>query len=352
MSLSGKVSVIGSYPYNPKEPPEDFIRRCLITQMRAGVDFPAAQGARGDMVSMFLTDPNVKGFERIGENGSRYQLNDEPEITGSVQVEDLETIQRLGNEMGYQMVGQSIPVTGPFTLAQSVDFGNPVFNLDRDDREQVLTWIGEMVANIVGIYDERFGGSIIRIDEPVAQSGGLDMFGHQFIAGIWDNILERVANNTPGIHVCGEIAQVAPIFREMRIPEQREMLFSHDFTGPYGKNMGQLTPEWVRSTGAIIGAGVVDSGSHLVESPLNRGLADYIDYQGELVALQDAAELYGRLVDMYGEENLTLHPGCGFGSIMKVMGLDPKKPIHQYIAMNCVVGPKLRILSNLADGSY
>lgn len=354
-NLGESVSVIGSYPYIPGQTPEDFMEEWLRVQCESGVNYPAAQGARGGMVKMFLDNPDVTGFKR--SNDGKFELVDEnPRVKGSVYLEDLKRMMEMALEMGYQINGLSIPVTGPFTLASEVTLGGfPIFELDKESREHVVRILAKFVGDVVAQYDRRFGSSIIRIDEPEAQGGSsvCNLFDSNYIAEIWDGIWSRINKNIPGIHICGDIRQAAAAIMSTQTPTNRVVLISQDFipdpAGEYN-NMGQILPSWVNRTYAMIGAGIVDSGSPVIEKPGNKGLV-LADEYGRTIKPVDALGLYKQLVELYGRDRITVHPGCGFGGFMKGVGYKPEDTYGRMIAMG-IIAKKLEILWDLANGRY
>ncbi len=330
MALCNEISVLGSFP-GFTENPDELAKYWLGVQQAAGVDYPCLQNLfGGDMTSMFLDDPGVHGFELNKEKG-RYELIDMPKVRATVQHGYLRSLQQIARGIGYTPRGWAIPVTGPFTLAQSIYLPGrdvPLVN-DRENREDFIRQLAEgLLVPIVEHYDRTFSRGIIRLDEPVADSGNLTGDGagqygidNGYVREILDGILAKIKNNAAGVHVCGDIGSAAVMLSTL----SHAGLLSHDFSGARRHQLDYYRERDLERNGTVLGLGVVSTASAGVES------------------YEEAKAVYDEACRKFGRERVHLHPSCGFGPFMKSFGLPLEEATER-------IYRKLSVLDRLRKG--
>jgi methionine synthase II (cobalamin-independent) len=292
--LYESLGVIGSFP---PEPQEGHLRYWLEVQKRAGVDYPCVQG---EMIAMFLD--HVEGLEK--SNG-KYVLTDAPFVEGPVQTDYLSEILSICEETGYQIAGLTIPLSGPFTLADNIIVPADLSGESEDKplihvKELFRAFVEDAVCTIAKEYDARFPGSIIRVDEPIAQKGGLTSqagYGLEegYIQEVLDEVLGKIRSATSGVHVCGDIAGTALFLYALK----NARILSHDFSVDKPRNFEYYSPEMPDDK--ILGAGIVSSFNPRVET------------------FEEVKEIYRRMAKRFGKERLHLHPSCGFRGFMRIL---------------------------------
>jgi methionine synthase II (cobalamin-independent) len=300
--LDDKVSVIGSFPYltgNIKQT----IKFWLSVQRNNGVDYPCVQS---DMIEMFLNDPNVNG---LSQSNGRWAIDfDQLRVSGPVQHQYLKIIQQTAKEIDYKPLGFVIPVTGPFTLGERIILPNTEMSLLRFP-SLIEEFNKRIVVPIVKYYNQCFENCIIRIDEPIVQSGiltgsGIGKFNldSEFVKETWLEILKEISpKNTSGIHVCGDILSVSIILEDL----PHLTILSHEFfttDDPYGRNINCYDKKHLQRNDMMIGFGCVNSKSLSIES------------------VHDIDLRMRKGVEKFGRENIHLNPACGFGGLA-TMGL-------------------------------
>jgi len=295
--MDDKVSVIGSFPYLTRNICLT-IKTWLEVQRDTGVDYPCVQP---DMIEMFLNDPNVNG---VPPTNGRWTIDfDQLSVSGPVQHQYLNMIQQIAKEINYEPHGFVIPVTGPFTLGERIVLSNTEMSLLRFP-SLIEEFNKRVVIPIVKYYNQFFENCIIRIDEPIAQSGFLTGSGvgrfdldSEFVKGIWLEILKEITSkNTRGIHVCGDMRSISIVLEDLT----PHTILSHEFfttDDPYGRNINYYDKKRLQKNDMIIGFGCVSSKSLKIES--NREI--------------DLRMRKG--VEKFGRENIHLNPACGFGGL-------------------------------------
>ena len=295
--LNDKVSVIGSFPFLT-ENINQTIKTWLKIQSDTAVDYPCVQP---DMIEMFLNDSNVNG---VSKSNGRWAIDfDQLKVTGPVQHLYLNMIQQITKEIDYTPYGFVIPITGPFTLCERIVLPNTDISL-LNFPSLIEDFNKRVVIPIVKYYNQFFENCIIRIDEPIAQSGFLTGSGvgrfnldSEFVKRIWLEILEEITSkNTSGIHVCGDIGSISIVLEDL-VPCT---ILSHEFftkDDPYDRNINCYSRKRLQRKDMIIGFGCVSSKSLNIES------------------LRDIDLRMRKGVDKFGRENIHLNPACGFGGL-------------------------------------
>jgi hypothetical protein len=295
--LDDKVSVIGSFPFLTGNI-DQTIRTWLEVQKDAAVDYPCVQP---DMIEMFLNDSNVNG---VSPSNGRWTIDfDQLRVSGPVQHRYLNLIQQIAKEIDYKPCGFMIPVTGTFTLCERIVLPNTDMSLLHFP-SLIEEFNKRVVIPIVKYYNQFFENCIIRIDEPIAQSGFLTGSGvgrfdldSEFVKGIWLEILKEITSkNTSGIHVCGDIGSVSIVLEDL-VPCQ---ILSHEFftkDDPYGRNINCYNKTRLQRNDMMIGFGCVNSKSLSTES------------------IRDIDLRMRKGIEKFGRENIHLNPACGFGGL-------------------------------------
>ena len=297
IKLDDKVSVIGSFPFLIGNF-DQTIKVWLEVQRDAAVDYPCVQP---DMIEMFLNDSNVNG---ISPSNGRWTIDfDQLKVTSPVQLRYLHLIQQIAKEINYTPFGFVIPVTGPFTLCERIVLLNTEISLLHFP-SLIEEFNKRVVIPIVKYYNQFFENCIIRIDEPIAQSGFLTGSGvgrfdldSEFVEGIWLEILKEITSkNTSGILVCGDISSISIVLENLA----PRTILSHEFftkDDPYGRNINCYDKKRLQRKDMMIGFGCVSSKSLNIES------------------IRDIDLRMRKGVEKFGRENIHLNPACGFGGL-------------------------------------
>ncbi|MGA9140935.1 MAG: methionine synthase [Methanocella sp.] len=266
------TTVVGSYPAGIAIKSEEDVKKAIEIavkdQERAGVAIISDGQVRADMVGIFAL--NMPGYRK---EGGRYR------VVGRIEVPD-----RPATAGDYQFARKIARakvkgiVTGPTTMAKSsvVEAGSPYKS--NADPELIFDIAYAQAAEVRALTAA--GAEVIQIDEPYFSIGADLETGIKAV-----NIVAKAAE-TPAMHVCGDIR---PIFGKLL--EANVQILDHEFAR--SKNLEAMDRELIESHDKMIGFGVLDTTSDIVES------VDMIE------------KTIRQGIEKIGKKNMWIDPDCG-----------------------------------------
>jgi len=201
------------------------------------------------------------------------------------------------NPMGDPLIAPKACVTGPFTLASSID-RDDIFKSGISKRDVVLK-LSELVSTSC-IELERLGFQLINVDEPVLSVilGDDDKilkkffgYGKDFIIETLDKVFKTVKVHT-GTHVCGN---VTPLVKHVLL-ESRVDIVDHEFCNS-PRNLQVYTKRELESRDKLLAFGCVSTTDPSVE-----------DVETIKLRIRQGLKRFG--------ENIMIKPDCGFGGFL------------------------------------
>jgi len=194
------------------------------------------------------------------------------------------------------LIGPKACVTGPFTLASSIE-REDLFKSGASKREIILL-LSELVSNSCSEL-ERLGYDLINVDEPIlsvllAEDRILRNFfgyGIDLVIDTLNKILNSV-NVYTGIHVCGI---VTPIVKRVLLETDVDVV-DHEFCDT-PQNLQAYTKRELESRDKLLAFGCVSTTNPVVED------VDTIELR-----IRQALRLFG--------SNILIKPDCGFGGLL------------------------------------
>ncbi len=295
-----KTTVVGSFPL---EYSLDNMRRAMLDQVRAGINFPC-YGQLSDMNLMFL--------EPLAEESCGIKVaSGEARVIGQLEVPKkpialnfLKFAQDfLKNNPSEGVDGIKIPITGPLTLASVTKVSEKHAALEYPD---FVLQFSKIVAEIAKWYDEA-GAGIITIDEPcLAYAGWIGIEPDVIIEAI-NKPMRTVKNAIRSIHVCGDISGVAGT-----LLQSEAQVLDHSFKDS-PKNLGAYSKKIFERTDKMIGFGCVSSSADpQLLLDIRDGKAQWTD------AVESIDEIEKLILEggkRFGLDRLMIIPDCGFGGM-------------------------------------
>ena len=280
-------------------------KRAVEDKLSLGLNFPCypqLPGTRESPMNMFLQFLKPLAEEGSGLSVDGEEIHLEGEIELPVQPIGVERAQYFRdfisvNEPADSLIGLKACVTGPFTLASTID---------REDlftsgvsRIEVIMKLTDLVSTSCSAL-EASGFDLINIDEPVLSVllGDDDRilrkffgYGEDFVVDCLNRVL-RAARACTGIHVCGI---VTPMVKRVLLGSDVDIV-DHEFC-EIPRNLTAYTKEELESRDKLIALGCVSSIKPFVE-----------DVQTIKHRIEEGLDLFG--------ENIMIKPDCGLGGLL------------------------------------
>ncbi|UCD73389.1 MAG: hypothetical protein JSW01_01745 [Candidatus Bathyarchaeota archaeon] len=303
--LSTATADVGSLPLiDDFEGLQDNFKRAVKDKLSTGLDFPCypqLPGTKESPMNMYLQflEPLVHERRGLSIEGEEIHLVGEIEIPDRPVGVDraryfIDYISK--NQMTDVLLGSKACVTGPFTLASSID-REDIFKSGVSKKEVILR-LSELVSSSCSEL-ERLGFDLINIDEPILSVilaedqvlKGLFGYGTDFVIDILNRILNSIRVYT-GIHVCGI---VTPVVKHVLL-ESKVDIVDHEFCD-IPQNMQTYSKRELESNDKLLGFGCVSTTNSIVETV-------------EAIKLR-----IGQGLQLFGN-NILIKPDCGFGGLI------------------------------------
>ena len=303
--LLAATADVGSLPLiNDFEGLQKNFERAVKDKLSTGLDFPCypqLPGTKESPMNMYLQFLEPLARERRGLliEGEEIRLIGEIEIperpvgVGRARY-FIDYISE--NQLTDVSLGLKACVTGPFTLASSID-REDIFKSGVSKKEVILR-LSELVS-ISCSELERLGFDLINIDEPILSVilaedqvlKGFFGYGTDFVIDILNRILDSVRVYT-GIHVCGI---VTPVVKQVLL-ESKVDIVDHEFCD-IPQNMQAYSKRELESKEKLLGFGCVSTTNSRVET-----------VETIKLRIEQGLRLFGN--------DILIKPDCGFGGLI------------------------------------
>jgi 5-methyltetrahydropteroyltriglutamate--homocysteine methyltransferase len=296
---------VGSLPLTDDfEGLQENFKRAVRDKLSSGLDFPCypqLPGTKESPMNMYLQflEPLVRESRGLSIEGEEICLVGEIEIPDRpVGVERaryfIDYISK--NLLTDVSLGSKACVTGPFTLASSID-REDIFKSGVSKKEVILR-LSELVS-ISCSELERLGFDLINIDEPILSVilaedqvlKGFFGYGIDFVIDILNGILNSVRVYT-GIHVCGI---VTPIVKHVLLESEVDIV-DHEFCD-IPQNIQAYSKRELESGDKLLGFGCVSTTNSTVET-----------VETIKLRIRQGMQIFG--------DNILIKPDCGFGGLL------------------------------------
>lgn len=278
--------------------------RAIEDKLSTELDFPCypqLPGTKESPMNMYLQflEPLVREERGLSIEGGEIHLVGEIEIPDSpVGVERARYfINYLSeNRLTDLSSGLKACVTGPFTLASSID-REDIFKSGASKKE-VIHLLSELVSNSCSEL-EHLGFDLINIDEPILSVllaedrvlKGFFGYGTDFVIDILNKVLNSVHVYT-GIHVCGI---VTPAVKRVLLESDVDIV-DHEFCD-IPQNMQAYAKRELESEDKLLAFGCVSTTNTVVED------------------VEAIKRRIGQGLQHFGN-NILIKPDCGFGGLL------------------------------------
>lgn len=280
-------------------------RKATTEKLAVGLDFPCypqLQGTKESPMNMYLQflAPLAKEGRGLSICGEEIHLEEEIDLPDRpVGVERARYFADFlsKNQIGDHLIAPKACVTGPFTLASSID-REDIFESGISKKEVILK-LSELVSTSC-IELERLGFQLINVDEPILSVilGDDDKilkkffgYGKDFIVETLDKVFKTIKVYT-GTHVCGT---VTPLVKRVLL-ESRVDIVDHEFCS-FPRNLQAYTKRELESRDKLLAFGCVSTTDPTVE-----------DVETIKHRIRQGLEHFG--------ENIMIKPDCGFGGFL------------------------------------